>query len=164
LEVEGKRVLVIAAPGDRRDEDIVDIATACAGHYDHYICRRDDNTRGRDGGEVPRLQAEALMAAGVPSEQIEQIPDEQEAIDRGLSVCGAGDLLLVFGDAIERSWRQIVDFDDDGEALTKPAVKKASADGLVQIDLVPQVHIDGTDELIRDGRGVRLARSVELED
>jgi cyanophycin synthetase len=164
LEVEGKRVLVIAAPGDRRDEDIVEIATACAGHYDHYICRRDDNTRGRDGGEVPRLQAEALMAAGVPAEQIEQIPDEQEAIDRGLSVCGAGDLLLVFGDAIERSWRQIVDFDDDGEALTKPAVKKASNDGLVQVDLVPQVHIDGTDELIRDGRGVRLARSVELED
>jgi len=164
LEVKGKRVLVIAAPGDRRDEDIIEIATACAGHYDHYICRRDDHTRGRDWDEVPRMQYEALVAAGVPPEQIEQIPDEQEAIDRGLRMCNPGDLFLVFGDAIERSWKQIVDFDAShvGELVpTAPATMETDLPG---VDLVPQVAIPRSDELIRDDRGVRLARPVELED
>ncbi len=164
LETEGKRVLVVAAPGDRRNEDIVEVARACAGHFDHYICRRDDNTRGRDGDEIPRLQSDALLAAGVLPEQIEQIPDEQEAISKALSMCAAGDLLLIFGDAIERSWKQIVEF-KPGEGATQRRSRKSSvSEELVHIDLVPVVYIDDSNELIRDGRGVRLARTAELED
>ena len=33
----------ITLPGDRRDEDIAEVARIVAGHFDHYICRRDDN-------------------------------------------------------------------------------------------------------------------------
>ena len=43
FEVEGRRIVVLAAPGDRRDEDIREIAEIAAGHFDHYICRCDDN-------------------------------------------------------------------------------------------------------------------------
>ncbi|HRV81143.1 MAG TPA: cyanophycin synthetase, partial [Planctomycetota bacterium] len=52
LEPKGRRIVVVAAPGDRRDEDIIEVAEAVAGKFDHYICRRDDNFRGRDGDEV----------------------------------------------------------------------------------------------------------------
>ena len=38
LEVRGRRIVVLAAPGDRRDEDIADIGRIAAGHFDHYIC------------------------------------------------------------------------------------------------------------------------------
>ena len=47
LDVEGRRLCVLSAPGDRRDEDIREIAEAAAGVFDYYICRADDNRRGR---------------------------------------------------------------------------------------------------------------------
>ena len=54
LDCTGRRIVVLAGPGDRRDEDLVAIAQAVAGRFDHYICRRDDALRGREPEEVPR--------------------------------------------------------------------------------------------------------------
>ncbi len=90
LDVTGRRIVVLAGPGDRRDEDLHAIAKAAAGRFDHYICRRDDNLRDRGGDEVPRIIANALMAEGVAKEAISIIPDEQEAIDAALSMGQAG--------------------------------------------------------------------------
>src|SRR5581483_3421393 len=47
LDVNGRRIVVLAGPGDRRDEDLVAIARAVGGRFDHYICRRDDSLRDR---------------------------------------------------------------------------------------------------------------------
>ncbi|MES2125176.1 MAG: cyanophycin synthetase, partial [Gemmatimonadota bacterium] len=62
LDVNGLRRVVVAAPGDRRDEDVRAIAEAVAGQFDQYVCRRDDSLRGRDGdedeSEVPRRRAQ----------------------------------------------------------------------------------------------------------
>jgi cyanophycin synthetase len=52
FEPDGRRILVLAAPGDRRDEDIREIAAIAAGHFDHFICRCDDNRRGRGPDEA----------------------------------------------------------------------------------------------------------------
>ena len=47
LDVEGRRLCVISAPGDRRDEDIRAIARQVAhGNFDQIIIRRDDSRRG----------------------------------------------------------------------------------------------------------------------
>ncbi|MDT8342779.1 MAG: cyanophycin synthetase, partial [Longimicrobiales bacterium] len=51
FEVEGRRLVVLSAPGDRRDQDIEDIADVAAGHFDHFICRCDDHRRGRGADE-----------------------------------------------------------------------------------------------------------------
>ena len=116
LDVVGRRIVVLAGPGDRRDEDLVAIAKAVAGRFDHYICRRDDNLRNRAPDEVPRIQALALRAAGVPDGAISIIPDEQEAIEAALHMGEAGDLLLIFADALVRSWKQITKFKSSGAA------------------------------------------------
>ena len=84
LDVSGRRIVVLAGPGDRRDEDMRAIAGVVAGKFDHYICRRDDALRGRDGDEVPRIIAAELQAQGVPRAAIDVIPDEQHAIDAAL--------------------------------------------------------------------------------
>src|ERR1700759_929218 len=110
LDVKGRRIVVLAGPGDRRNEDLVAIPKAVAGRFDHYICRRDDNLRNRATDEVPRIQAAALVEAGVPKDAISVIPDEQEAIDAALKMGQAGDLLLIFADALARSWKQITKF------------------------------------------------------
>src|SRR6202043_2728249 len=93
LDVAGRRIVVLAGPGDRRDEDLVAIAQAVAGHFDHYICRRDDNLRDRTPDEVPRIQAQALRTLGVPEAAISIIPDEQDAIAAALHMGRSGDLI-----------------------------------------------------------------------
>ncbi|MFD0321610.1 cyanophycin synthetase [Lysobacter gummosus] len=114
LDVSGRRIVVLAGPGDRRDEDLHAIAEAVAGRFDHYICRRDDSLRGRDGDEVPRIIAKALMARGVTEAAISIIPDEQQAVEAALRMGQAGDLVLVFADALARSWKQIIHFQPEG--------------------------------------------------
>jgi cyanophycin synthetase len=158
LDVTGRRIVVLAGPGDRRDEDLRAIALAVAGRFDHYICRRDDNLRDRASDEVPRIQAEALMAAGVRKSAISVIPDEQEAIDAALRMGRAGDLLLIFSDALVRSWKQIIRFRPEGTSAPAAArgpdpvvsspVTEATPESLVPLSL---------DGLIRDERGIRYA-------
>jgi cyanophycin synthetase len=128
LDVRGRRLVVVAGPGDRRDEDIRDIARAVAGRFDHYICRRDDGLRGRAGDEVPKMIAAVLREQGVREDQITIIPDEQEAIDHALHMARAGDLLLVFADALTRSWKQVTKFKPAAAAVpTAPPTTAATA-------------------------------------
>ena len=155
LDVTGRRIVVVAAPGDRRDEDIRAIAKICAGRFDHYICRRDDGLRGRGPDEVPCMLQESLLASGVPAEQVKVIPDEQEAIDAALRLGRPGDVLLVFVDAISRSWKQITRFQPEaGIAPEKPRP------AYVEVPPAPEPMMLDV-ELVRDERGVRIARDLE---
>jgi cyanophycin synthetase len=168
LDVTGRRIVVLAGPGDRRDEDLVAIAQAVAGRFDLYICRRDDNLRNRASDEVPRIQARALRAAGVADSAISIIPDEQEAIDAALRMGEPGDLLLIFADALVRSWKQITKFKPLGTAAVKvvaaplaraprPRAPVADAKTDSRIEAAAADSEFNLDGLIRDERGVRLA-------
>jgi cyanophycin synthetase len=170
LDVAGRRIVVLAGPGDRRDEDLVAIAGAVAGRFDHYICRRDDNLRERKPDEVPRIMARALRAAGVPDSAISVIPDEQEAIDAALRMGAAGDLLLIFADALVRSWKQITKFKPAGAAparATSQFVPPPGEEGFgvpaaapAPRSVEPAVEFN-QEGLIRDERGVRVAPEIE---
>ncbi|MBX3724379.1 MAG: cyanophycin synthetase [Xanthomonadales bacterium] len=155
LDVEGRRIVVVAGPGDRRDEDLEAIARAVAGRFDHYICRRDDGLRGRDGDEVPRIIARALEAAGVPAGAIEQIPDEQQAIDAALRMGRPGDLLLVFADQLARSWKQVTKFRPDGAPPPRPAAPVPTLAPAGLDEDLPRIDMAG---LVRDERGLVFAR------
>ncbi|HWX70748.1 MAG TPA: cyanophycin synthetase [Steroidobacteraceae bacterium] len=164
LDVMGRRIVVLAGPGDRRDEDIVAIARAVAGRFDHYICRRDDSLRDRKPDEVPRIQAAALRAAGVHEEAISIIPDEQEAISAALNMGQPGDLLLIFADALVRSWKQITKFKPAGAPAASAAppqplpsfVTDAAPHGAQRLGEAPPPAFS-LDGLVRDERGVHFA-------
>jgi cyanophycin synthetase len=188
LDCTGRRIVVLAGPGDRRDEDLVAIAHAAAGRFDHYICRRDDALRGREPDEVPRIIASTLRAAGVAEPAISVIPDEQEAIEAALNMGQPGDLLLVFSDALVRSWKQITKFKsadaspasvaEDARARQtggagppaagegfgtsprpSPAAAGEGASGAGALpEQFPALNLEG---LIRDERGVRVAPETE---
>jgi cyanophycin synthetase len=166
LDVVGRRIVVLAGPGDRRDEDLVAIARAVAGRFDHYICRRDDNLRERTSDEVPRIQAVALRAAGVDERAISIIPDEQEAINAALNMGQPGDLLLIFADALVRSWKQITKFKPAGAIAAAPAAlppaplyAESPGDGAARgaEAAIAPFSLEG---LIRDERGVHFAPEV----
>jgi cyanophycin synthetase len=175
LDVTGRRIVVLAGPGDRRNEDLEAIARAAAGRFDHYICRRDDGLRERAPDEVPRIQAAALSAAGVPAEAISIIPDEQQAIEAALNMGRQGDLLLIFADALVRSWKQITKFKPQGAAAARsgearpagtgasPGAGRGGGNGQLAPEpahetAAPAISLEG---LIRDERGVRFAPDLD---
>jgi cyanophycin synthetase len=147
----GRRLVVLSAPGDRRDADVQAIARAAAGRFDHYVCRRDDSRRGRGPDEVPRMLEASLLASGVPAEQITVIPDEQQATDAALRMARPGDLLLIFVDAAARSWKQVVEFQPQ---LPERRVPERSA---AEARVVPEPVAGHGETLVRSERGVWLA-------
>ncbi|MEP6689255.1 MAG: cyanophycin synthetase [Gemmatimonadales bacterium] len=156
LEIVGRRIVVLAAPGDRRDQDIADIGRIAAGHFERYILRRDDHLRGRQPDEVPHLLRDALLAGGVPAEQILVIPDEQVATDTALREAQPGDLLLIFADAITRSWKQVIQFHPEAPERLVPRPRHSRPETAT---LVPSPLMDdGRREFVRDVRGVWLPR------
>ena len=162
LEVAGRRIVVVAAPGDRRDEDIQDIARAVAGRFDHYVVKRDDSLRGRDGDEVPRIIARALLAAGVAETAIEQIPDEQQAIDAALRMGRPGDLVLVFADALARSWKQITKFAPEG--AEPRGARNVELPSLPAAPSADEAAVAAMEGVIREERGLVFARHDEDSD
>jgi len=94
-----RRIAVVSAPGDRRDEDIRAVAALCGG-LDRVIVKEDDDRRGRRPGEIAELLVEGLRAAGLHGDQIEVLPTEAAAVERSLQVIGDGDLLVVLADDV----------------------------------------------------------------
>jgi len=161
LDVRGRRLVVVAGPGDRRDDDIREIALKVAGKFDHYICRRDDGLRGRASDEVPKMIAEVLRTQGVPDSAITIIPDEQEAIDHALRMGAPGDLLLIFADALTRSWKQVTKFKPEASAPVaapanrpKPLAVPSEEEAAVP-DAAAPMDLEAAG-FVRDERGLRF--------
>ena len=154
FEVDGRRIVVLAAPGDRRDEDIREIADIASGHFDHFICRCDDNRRGRGEDEVAVMLKNRLLEMGVSADRIEVIPDEQEATTRALEMAETGDLILVLGDNTKRAWKQIIYF-NSGARVESPG---KNANNTINLPDMEDFQMADDVEIISDERGVRIAR------
>ena len=154
FEVEGRRIVVLSAPGDRRDEDIREIASISAGHFDYFICRCDDNRRGRGKDEVAVMLKNKLLEKGIPADQIEVVADEQEATTRALESAAPGDLVLILGDNIKRTWKQIIYF-NSGAKIEDTGRKSTVSMELPETD---SFAFDADVQIISDERGVRIAR------
>jgi cyanophycin synthetase len=94
-----RRIGVITAPGDRRDEDIRGLGRLC-GALDRVIVREDTDTRGRAAGEVAQLVIEGLREGGMDAACIETVLDELDAVDRALAGTEEGDLVMVLADKV----------------------------------------------------------------
>ena len=158
LDVGNRRLVVLAAPGDRRDQDVLDIADAVAGKFDVYFLKRDDGLRGRDADEIPNMLAARLRSNGIAESAIHVIPDEQQAIDAALRMAEAGDLLLVFGDALARSWKQITKFNPENATGGGDPVKKQVAESNAAVEAWLNQNVDAIlpqfEGVSRDERGI----------
>ena len=117
LAVHGRRIGVIASPGDRRDEDILALAGAATSAFDLVLIKEDDDLRGRRPGEVGELLRRGLIAAGFPAERI--VPgvfSEEEGVLKALHLARAGDLVAIFGDKLTHVWELITSFKPQSEA------------------------------------------------
>jgi len=153
FEVEGRRLVVLSAPGDRRDQDIEEIADIAAGHFDHFICRCDDHRRGRGEDEVAQMLKARLMLQGVSEDRIDVIPGEYAAVEHALQMAATGDLVLVLADKVKRSWKQIVHFNSG--ISSAPMIRRSEP---VQVPDLEGFSLNEDLALISDERGVRIAR------
>lgn len=175
MDVTGRRLCVLSAPGDRRDEDIKAIAAAAAGAFDRVIVRRDDDPRGRAVGEVTGLLREGLIEAGMSPDVIEVIEDERASVDAALEQAQDHDLLVIFGDQVTRCWKQIIYFGSQHGVAEPRASKPETTIGALAVDAMEAPDDDGDEDLepvhddavrvhaarrgvVVDERGVRLAR------
>lgn len=100
---------------------------------------------------------QALLDAGVSPDKVEIIVDEPAAIDAALRLGRSGDVLLIFVDAITRGWKQVTTFKPD--VPNAPAVNPPPA--YIETQVGPEPVLQEGDLLVRDERGVRLARETD---
>jgi cyanophycin synthetase len=103
-----------------------------------------------------------LQAGGVDDERIAVIPSEVDAVEAALKMAQEGDLIVIFGDNIKRCWKQVAGY-QAGEAGEEAPPEEPPTQGFVQAD--PNAfRLEPGAELIRDERGVRIARVDEESD
>jgi len=97
---EGEAIGVIGAPGDRRDEDIIELGQLAANMFGQIFIKEDKDLRGR----APRVVAD-LLRQGVqevnPNIPCITILDESEAITAALDSAPQSSLVVVFPDKVD---------------------------------------------------------------
>jgi cyanophycin synthetase len=156
LDVNGKRRIVLAMPGDRRDEDVLAVANITSKGFDTFICKADDDRRGRGNDEVPEMLKKTLLDAGIDEANIQVIPSEEDAVEQGLKDCKKGDLLIILGDNITRCWKQIVHFNSDVGTHNQDETPSQDYPEKLFEHVEHKFELNEGESLVHDERGVRL--------
>jgi cyanophycin synthetase len=116
--LEPRRAIgVVAAPGDRRDADIGELARIAAETYDRIFVREDDDLRGREPGEVAELIAETIGSVR-PHLPVTIIRDEAAAIQAAMEEAQPGDVVVAFIDRVQGSIAQVRALADEAASGT----------------------------------------------
>jgi cyanophycin synthetase len=114
IKVKGRRIGMLSAPGDRRDEDIRELARIAAEAFDHLIFRDDRDRRGRAEGEMPKIMQDAALANGKTLETTEIVLQWDDAVRRALDVAAVGDLVVLFAENIVGTWELVTHYGESG--------------------------------------------------
>jgi cyanophycin synthetase len=111
LRANVERVIgVVSIPGDRRDEDILEMGAIAADMFDELIFRERPDGRGRPTGSVLSLLTKGALDVGFPAERLHRILSETRSIDAALRMARPGDLVLIFPTLVDAAWTQVTAF------------------------------------------------------
>ena len=108
-----RRIGVVTAPGDRRDEDLRNVGRVLA-CLDHVVIKEDKERRGRDAGDIAGLISEGLRDGGMEENRYETIYNEQEAITHALEQMKDNDLVVILADDVSASLDLVRRYSPDG--------------------------------------------------
>ena len=108
-----KRIGVVTAPGDRRDEDLRNVGRVLA-CLDHVVIKEDKERRGRHAGDIAGLISEGLRDGGMEENRYETIYNEQEAITHALEQMKDNDLVVILADDVSASLDLVRRYSPDG--------------------------------------------------
>ncbi len=102
----GPTIGAIGGPGDRRDEDLIELGKLAATFFDRLIVKEDDDPRGRKCGEVAELIVHGIeqVATDLNTPIAHSIMlNETEAIEWALDNAPENSLVTIFADNITRA-------------------------------------------------------------
>ncbi|MGB3295953.1 MAG: cyanophycin synthetase [Phormidesmis sp.] len=101
----GTAIGVIGAPGDRRDQDFIELGELAAKIFDQVIVKEDEDTRGRDPGEVADLIAQGIAQApeGALAEPHQTMLNETAAIEWALDNAPDDGLVVILPESVSRA-------------------------------------------------------------
>ncbi len=108
-----RRIGLVTAPGDRRDEDLREVGRLVA-HLDYVIVKEDKERRGREKGDIADLIVDGLMDGGMRANQYEVIYTEAEAIQYALGHMKDNDLVVILADDVKASIECVRKYSPDG--------------------------------------------------
>ena len=107
-----RRIGVIAAPGDRRDQDLREVGRIVSS-LDYVIVKEDEWLRGREQGSTAHLIIEGLIAGGMRENQITTIYSEPEAIAHAMGQMKDNDLVVILADHVSESLDTVRQYSSD---------------------------------------------------
>lgn len=126
LRATHSRVIgVVSTPGDRRDEDILQMGAIAAELFDLIIFRERPDGRGRAPGGVLALLSQGALDAGFPEAQIHRTLSERNAAEQALAMAGADDLVVLMPTKVAAVWDQVQAFAQQRGQIIPPTESHA---------------------------------------
>ncbi|MEM8676840.1 MAG: cyanophycin synthetase [Cyanobacteria bacterium P01_G01_bin.67] len=98
----GTKIGVVGGPGDRRDEDLILLGTIAAAIFDRIIVKEDQDSRGREPGEVADLITKGIYQVN-PDTICEVILNEVKATNQALNQAQTNDLIVIFPEKVSQA-------------------------------------------------------------
>ncbi len=102
----GERVGIVGGPGDRRDEDFINLGKLAAKIFDRIIVKEDEDRRGRPSGDAAELIRKGILLEN-PASNYEVILNEEEAVNKGLDEAVGGSLVVILPETVSGAFRLI---------------------------------------------------------
>jgi cyanophycin synthetase len=99
----GPTVGVVGGPGDRRDEDLIELGVLSAQLFDRIIVKEDEDGRGRPWGDVAELIVQGIHQVLPDDGAYSILLNEQEAIEYALDNAPENSLVVIFPDQVSRA-------------------------------------------------------------
>ncbi|MGB8699307.1 MAG: cyanophycin synthetase [Thermosynechococcaceae cyanobacterium] len=102
----GPTIGVVGGPGDRRDEDLIELGTLSATFFEQIIVKEDDDNRGRPRGEAAACIVQGIQQfatdAETPISHSVRL-NETEAIEWALDNAPDNALVVIFPESVSRA-------------------------------------------------------------
>jgi cyanophycin synthetase len=114
------KVGIVAAVGDRRDEDIIAVGVESAKIFDEIIIRQDKNLRGRSEEEMIELMTQGIHTID-PNKKITVFRKEADAIDYAITNAIKDSFIVVISDVVPDALEQVKKYKEieDGVEVTE---------------------------------------------
>jgi cyanophycin synthetase len=133
----GPTLGVVGGPGDRRDQDLIELGALSAAFFDQIVVKEDDDARGRPRGNAAELIVQGIHQAALDADSL--VPhsihlDETEAIEWALDHAPANALVVIFPESVSRAIALIMSRNPIPDATEAAFSSEAKQDNLAMLD------------------------------
>ncbi|MCM1984296.1 cyanophycin synthetase [Lyngbya confervoides] len=142
----GPTLGVVGGPGDRRDQDLLELGSLAASFFNEIIVKEDDDKRGRPSGEAADRVVEGIRQWEAKHQSqcsYSVCLDETQAIESALDNAPENGLIVIFPESVSRAIALISDRGPLPDAFDPPVEATAKAADLSTPSLAAEMAANG---------------------